>query len=101
LKKLSHQQIKEIVRKQALLVRFNRERAMESLPKLLPTSKERDDVIAFVRGLVAKMDGVRPDVARGLERIRDALKEAPEMPSPPPSTPDGHGSEARRSRRAS
>ena len=102
LKKLSHQQIKEIVRKQALLVRFNRERAMESLPKLLPTSKERDDVIAFVRELVSKMDGVRPDVARGLERIRDALKEAPEVPPPPAGGPDGHGSEeATRSRRAS
>jgi len=101
LKKLTHQQIKEIVRKQALLVRFNRERAMESLPKLLPTAKERDDVIAFVRDLVAKMDEVRPDVARGLERIRDALNEAPEMPPPPAGAPDGHGGEARRSRRAS
>ena len=101
LKKLTHQQIKDIVRKQALLVRFNRERAMESLPKLLPTSKERDDVIAFVRDLVAKMDEVRPEVARGLERIRDALKEAPEMPPPPARAPDGNGSKATRSRRAS
>jgi pimeloyl-ACP methyl ester carboxylesterase len=100
LKKLSHQQIKEIVRKQALLVRFNRQRAMESLPKLLPTSKERDDVIAFVRDLVSKMDEVRPDVARGLERIRDALKEAPEMPPRAAGAPDGQGSEARRPRRA-
>jgi hypothetical protein len=39
-------------------------------------------------------------VARGLERIRDALKEAPEMPPRAAGAPDGQGSEARRSRRA-
>ena len=102
LKKLSHQQIKEIVRKQALLVRFNPELAMETLPKLLPTSTDRDQVIEFVRELVGKLDAVRPEIADVLQRIRDVLKQPPGVPQPPrPSAAEAQRVEAERSRRAS
>ena len=102
LKKLSHQQVKEIVRKQALLVRFNPELAMETLPKLLPTSSDRDQVIEFVREVVGKLDEVRPEIAGVLRRIRDVLKQQPGVPQPPrPSATDAQRAEAERSRRAS
>jgi pimeloyl-ACP methyl ester carboxylesterase len=102
LKKLSHQQVKEIVRKQALLVRFNPELAMETLPKLLPTLADRDQVIEFVRDLVGQLDAVRPEIADVLQRIRDVLKQPPGVPPPPrPSAAEAQRVEAERARRAS
>jgi hypothetical protein len=93
---LNHQQIKEIVRRQALLVRFNPELVLEAC-KVLPTAADRDQVIQFVRDLVRNMDGVRPDAMAVLERVHDALKQQPVAPPPPrPSAPDAHLAEARR-----
>ena len=77
LKGLSHEEIKQIVRRQALLVRLDPELALASLPKLLPTQKSRDEAIGFVNDLCASLDDVRPEVMSMLERVTGLLKRAP------------------------
>ena len=77
LKGLSHDEIKQMVRRQDLLVRLDPELALASLPRLLPTQKSRDEAIGFVNDLCASIDGVRPEVVSLLERVTGQLKRAP------------------------
>ena len=79
LKTLSHEEIKQIVRRQALLVRLDPELALASLPKLLPTAKSRDDAMDFVRDLCDRLDEVRPEVMSMLKRVERLLGQAPRM----------------------
>ena len=79
LKTLSHEEIKQILRRQALLVRLDPELALASLPKLLPTARTRDDAIDFVRDLCDRLDEVRPEVLGMLQRVERLLGQAPRV----------------------
>ena len=63
LKKLNHQQIKEIVRRQALLVRFNPGLALETLPKLCRPRQIATRSFNLSRPQTSRADNVRTRMA--------------------------------------
>jgi pimeloyl-ACP methyl ester carboxylesterase/tellurite resistance protein len=71
--KLSQQQIREIVKEEAFMLRFDPERALAALPRLLPTEQERREAVAIVRQIGYADGEIRPEGEAVLARIEDIL----------------------------
>ena len=71
----------------ALMVAFDEERALTSLPLLLPTEADRRDALAILRQMAAWRPKMLPEVAQLMERVETLLElsaEAIETPQPAP-----------------
>ncbi len=63
----------KIIREQTILVEFARERAIETLPNLLPSPDERRGAIELVEYIAGSVDEMEPNTVKTLERLRAVL----------------------------
>jgi hypothetical protein len=74
----------------ALMVAFDEERALEALPRLLPTPEKRREAVDLVREIAAWRPEISPEVEAVLRRVEGILGLGPEGPGggrralPPP-----------------
>jgi poly(3-hydroxyalkanoate) synthetase/tellurite resistance protein len=80
LRKLGPQQVKEIVKEEAFMLRFDRERALAALPRLLPGAAERREAVAIVRQIGYADGEIRPEGEAVLAQIEQIL--GLEQPAP-------------------
>jgi pimeloyl-ACP methyl ester carboxylesterase/tellurite resistance protein len=71
--KLSQQQVKAIVKEEAFMLRFDRERALAALPDLLPSEVERREALEIVRRIGYADGEIRPEGEAVLEQIERIL----------------------------
>jgi hypothetical protein len=72
----------------ALMVAFDEERALTTLPLLLPTEADRRDALEILRQIAAWRPKMLPEVAQLMERVEAVLElsaEAIETPQPAPA----------------
>jgi len=96
LSKISREQVRAALKEEAFMLRFDEDRALASLPILLPAEAERREAVDIVRR-IGDADGViTPESEAMLSRIERILgiDPAPVAP-PPPTSPAGR----RRSRK--
>jgi hypothetical protein len=87
LKRLTRQQVKAMAKEQAFMLAHERQRALEALPKLLPTREQRRDALAFVHSIVRARGRLRPEAAATLRRIEQILGAKPERLRAAPALP--------------
>lgn len=73
LSRLTHREVKVLAREQAFLLTFERDRALEALPALLPSMAERRDALAFVHGVIEARGGISAEAAAAIRRIEQIL----------------------------
>jgi len=61
-----------LIREQSIIVEFEADRAIETLPDLLP-ERERQDAIDIVEFIAGSVDDMEPHTIRALQRFRAAL----------------------------
>jgi len=62
-----------IIREQSIIVEFERERALSTLPTLLSSQKEREDAVGAVEFVAGAVEEMEPRSFAMLQRIRAAL----------------------------
>ncbi|PNG26797.1 DUF3141 domain-containing protein [Methylocella silvestris] len=71
--------LKEMLRRQALIVRMDEERAVAAIPKLLPASaSDRATAVAAIRKIVLAEGDLSEETARRLARIEAIFGQSPE-----------------------
>jgi len=73
LRRLSRQAVKAMAKEQAFMLTYARTRALEALPKLLPTEEQRRDALEFVHGIVNARGQIQPEAATALQEIERLL----------------------------
>jgi tellurite resistance protein len=73
LRRLSHQQLKEMVKEEALMLRFDRERALATLAKMLPTEAERRQAVEYVHKTASARGEITPERAELIAQIERIL----------------------------
>ncbi|MGH6885376.1 MAG: DUF3141 domain-containing protein, partial [Geminicoccales bacterium] len=79
--RVSHERLKEMVKEEALMLRFDRERALAALPRMLPTTAERREAFDYVRQAVSARGEITPERAAVMAQIEQILGLEPE-PAP-------------------
>jgi len=75
-----------LIREQSIIVEFAADKAVETLPLLLPEPEERARAIAVVDYIAGAVEEMEPHTLEMLGRIRAAL-DLPKMVAPPPVDP--------------
>ena len=75
--RLSHREFKHIVKVEAFMLRFDRERALAALPGMLPDERERREAIDLVRETASARSEITDARAAVLARIEAVLGLAP------------------------
>lgn len=70
---LNHKQLAEILHQQTIIVRFDKTKAIQTLPNLLKTKAERELASKAVRYVAGKHDDMPLDTRQALTHIHDAL----------------------------
>jgi tellurite resistance protein len=73
LKDLSHERLKAIAREEAFMIRFDEERALASLPELLPTEQDRREALDLVRKVGGARGEMTPESEAVLRKIEEIL----------------------------
>jgi pimeloyl-ACP methyl ester carboxylesterase len=73
LREIPRERMKAAAREQALMLRFDRDRALAALPRMLPTQGERRKALAIVRRIGYADGEIRPEGAAVLARIEEIL----------------------------
>ena len=73
---LSAQRRSELIHEQSIIVEFEAEQALRSLPRLLPLSEQRSQAIEIVRFIVGERDEMEPQSLRMLEAMEQLLGQA-------------------------
>jgi pimeloyl-ACP methyl ester carboxylesterase len=84
---LDAQQLGDLIHEQTVIVQFERERAIEALPELLRTVKEREMAIAVVEYIAGPLEEMEPRTLQALQQFRKVLALAPRDLSIPQSDP--------------
>ncbi|MCK6450911.1 MAG: DUF3141 domain-containing protein [Alphaproteobacteria bacterium] len=87
LRRLTRQQVKAMAKEQAFMLAHERQRALDALPKLLPTREQRRDALAFVHSIVKGRGRLRPEAAATLRRIEHILEAKPARLAARPALP--------------
>ena len=83
LKELSPAQLKAIVKEEALMIRFDEEHALASLPELLPSETERREAVKLVRQVGRPRGEINAEGEALLTRIERILGLEPAAPLEP------------------
>ena len=62
-----------IIQEQSIIVEFERQRALETLPLLLPDAKQREDAVGAVEFVAGAVEEMEPRTFAMLQKIRAAL----------------------------
>ncbi|WP_439329661.1 DUF3141 domain-containing protein [Candidatus Rhodoblastus alkanivorans] len=62
-----------IIREQTIVVEFARERAIETLPDLLPEAEDRRRAVETVQYIAGSVDEMEPQTVKTLEKLRSVL----------------------------
>jgi pimeloyl-ACP methyl ester carboxylesterase len=62
-----------LIREQAVIVEFERDRAIETLPDLLPTQQERERAIQAIEFVAGSVEEMEPQTIQSLQRFHAAL----------------------------
>ena len=71
LKDLTRRQVKEKARRAAFIVQFDPEGALTSLPRLLPSDKERREALAVIKQIVSWRPDIAPEHAAVIAKVED------------------------------
>jgi tellurite resistance protein len=82
LRRLSHGELKRIVREEAFMLRFDREHALAALPKMLPGEALRREAIEHVRRAAGARGEITAERRAVLEEIERTLGLTPETAAP-------------------
>jgi tellurite resistance protein len=82
LRSLSHGELKRIVREEAFMLRFDRERALAALPRLLPGEVLRREALEHVRRAAGARGEITAERRAVLEEIERILGLTPETAAP-------------------
>ncbi len=66
-----------LIHEQSIIVEFERENALETLPLLLPTFEERANAVGAIEFVAGAIEEMEPRTVHMLQRIRKALNLAP------------------------
>ena len=80
---LSVPQRRRLLHEQSVIVTFDREAAIETLPNLLPSDEDRQQAIDLLRQIVGKVQDPSPELEDLLAEMRTAL----DLPEPDSKTP--------------
>lgn len=70
---LEPQQRAELIHEQAVIVEFERERAIEALPELLHTPEQREKAIAVVQYIAGSLEEMEPRTIHAMQQFRKVL----------------------------
>ena len=73
LRELSREWVRAAAKEQAFMLRFDQERALAALPRLLPTEEERREAVAIVRRIGYADGEITPESEAMLEKIERIL----------------------------
>ncbi len=73
LRELSREWVRAAAKEQAFMLRFDQERALAALPRLLPTEEERREALAIVRQIGYADGEITPESEAMLEKIERIL----------------------------
>jgi hypothetical protein len=86
-------ELKQLLKEQFFLVRLDEERALETLPALLPPDPEkRRHGLGIVQRMLSAEDALSPEGARRLQQIQSLFEPRPLLAAPGAVTPE-QGSE--------
>jgi pimeloyl-ACP methyl ester carboxylesterase len=71
--KLGRHEVKAIVKEEAFMLRFDRERALAALPRMLPSEEERREAVEIVRRIGYADGEIRPEGEAMLDKIERIL----------------------------
>jgi len=75
---ISREALRAEAKEAALMVLLDEDKALETLPKLLPTAADRRDAMAICRQIAAWRGEIPPQVRALFERVESILEAAPE-----------------------
>lgn len=84
---LGPQQRSELIHEQAVIIEFERERAIEALPELLHTAELREKAIAVVEYIAGSLEEMEPRTIQAMQRFRKVLGLPPIGAGPPRTDP--------------
>jgi hypothetical protein len=62
-----------LIREQAVIVEFERDRAIATLPDLLPTGEDRERAIRVIEFIAGSVEEMEPHTLQSLQRFHAAL----------------------------
>jgi tellurite resistance protein len=84
LRRSPRERVRAAAKEEAFMLRFDQERALAALPRMLPTEKERREALEIVRRIGYADGEIRPEGEAVLERIERVLGLDQPAPAKPP-----------------